>query len=345
MNYLSTSFRIMLALVLVFSSNKLFSADLVVAPGGTGGSYATLGAAIAAASAGDRIIVYPQPNNGSYSESALTITKSLQILSANEGAYYTIDAPSITITPSTANATITIIGMKLLTGSIATGAASPAGARTNINLMNDSIKVGGLTISHDNYNLTAAANYIDNGVSFKYGKLLGNVFASIVTVNNDASTNNVGDTTLIIGNRVNFYSGTYNVGGINWNSTSQYFSIQNNFIYATYPAVGANVGIIVSTSRSGTAATNVINNNTIYKVLYSLYGAMSISANSTANVDVLNNLVIAPLYAYGIALGTGNFNAHYNYCGSFSGFTNDGTNIAATNTTLNASTGQITNFS
>lgn len=342
MNYLQTSIRIFIFICFVLQSNRLFSTDLVVAPGGTGGSYATLGAAIAAASAGDRIIVYPQPNNAAYSETALTITKSLQILSANEGAFYTIDAPSITITPSTANATITIIGMKLITGGIATGAASPAGARTNINLMNDSIKVGAVSITHDNYNLTAAANYIDNGVTFKYGKLLGNAISSIVTVNNDASTNNVGDTTLIIGNRINYYT-SVNTGGINWNSTSQFFNFQNNFIIASYPSNNTNVGIIVGTSRAGNAATNMILNNTICKITYSLYGAMSINVNATANVDLLNNLVVAPLYSYGIAVGTGNFNTHYNYCTSFSGFTNDGTNISPTSTTLNTTTGAITN--
>ncbi|QLH45637.1 MAG: hypothetical protein HWD58_08485 [Bacteroidota bacterium] len=71
----------------MFVSIQVKAADLVVAPGGTGGTYASLNTAIAAASAGDRIIVYPQANGASYSETAITITKSLQILSANEGAF------------------------------------------------------------------------------------------------------------------------------------------------------------------------------------------------------------------------------------------------------------------
>lgn len=326
------------------SNTSLFATDLVVAPGGTGGSYASLGAAITAASSGDRIIVYPQANGASYSEGALTITKSLQILSANEGAFYTIDAPSITITPATANATVTIIGMKLLTGGISTGAASPAGARTNINLMNDSIKSGAISVTHDNYNLTAAANYIFNGVTFKYGKLIGNHITSYITINNDASTNNVGDTTLIIGNRIYTYTGSTSVAGINWNSTSQYFMIHNNFLHLTYPSNAAEVGIIVSTSKAGSASTNSVNNNTIYRTTYSIYGAMSITVNATASVDILNNLVIAPLYGYGINTSgnAANYNVHYNYCASFGGFTNDGTNIAPTNTTVNT-IGQITN--
>lgn len=337
-------FGIASVVVALFVSIQVKAADLVVAPGGTGGTYASLNTAIAAASAGDRIIVYPQANGASYSETAITITKSLQILSANEGAFYTIDAPGITIAPTTAASSITIIGMKLLTGGIATSGNAPAGARSSINILNDSIMSGALSFNHDNYNVTAAANFISSGVVFKYGKVIGNHITSSITCNNDASTNNLGDTTMIIGNRVYYYTAGNN-GGVNWNNTNQHFSIQNNFIRLDYPGNATNFGIYVQNGRNSAAGTNVINNNTIIKQTYSIYYGITINTGASSVTEIMNNLIVAPLYGGGLITSTGNYDIHYNYVSnaSFGGFTNDGTNVAPTNTTINAANGLITN--
>lgn len=122
--------------------------DLVVAAGGSGGAYASIGAAITAANPGDRIIVYPQAGGSSFLEGTLTITKSLQILSANEGAYYAVDG-QINITPATAGCSITIIGMKLFTGNITATAAAPVGARCVVNILNDSLAQGGIGFARE----------------------------------------------------------------------------------------------------------------------------------------------------------------------------------------------------
>ena len=337
-------FGIATFVVAFFVSIQVKATDLVVAPGGTGGTYASLNAAIAAASAGDRIIVYPQANGASYSETAITITKSLQILSANEGAFYTVDAPSITIAPTTAASSITIIGMKLISGGIATSANAPAGARSSINILNDSIMSGALNVNHDNYNVTAAANYIYSGVVFKFGKVIGNFVTSSITCNNDASTNNVGDTSMIIGNRVFYYTAGNN-GGVNWNNSNQYFSIQNNFIRLDYPGNATNFGIYVQTGRNSAVGTNVINNNTILKQTYSIYYGMTINTGASSVTEIMNNVIVAPLYGGGLITSAGNYDIHYNYTtnASYGGFTNDGTNVAPTNTSINAANGLITN--
>lgn len=317
--------------------------DLVVAAGGAGGAYASLNAAIAAASAGDRIIVYPQSNGAAYSETAITLTKSLQILSANEGAFYSIDAPSITIAPTTAGSTITIIGMRLLTGSIASSIAAPTGARCNVNILNDSLVQGGLNLNHDNYNLTAAANYLNTGLTFRFGKIIGNYMNSSIACNTDASVNNPNDTVMIIGNRVHYYSSANN-GGIHWNNSSQFFAIQNNFVRLDYPSNNVNFGIYTATAKNSTAGVNTVINNTVLKQTYSIYYGINLNTPAAATTEVLNNIVHAPIYWAGLALGTGNYSVHYNYVNgaSFSGFTNDGTNLALLNTTINAATGAIT---
>jgi hypothetical protein len=194
--------RVILLMLTLISSTLTRATDLVVASGGQGGAYSSIAAAIAAAAPNDRIIVYPQPNNASYSEGTITITKSLQILSANEGAFYAVDG-NINFTPATAGINVTIIGMKLLTGSIQSTIASPTGARSSINLLNDSLVSGGVSFNHNNYNLTMASSYVAGSAVMCYGKILGNViYNGQIVVNTDASVNNPNDSVMIIGNKI-----------------------------------------------------------------------------------------------------------------------------------------------
>lgn len=318
------------------SAYQMKATDLVVNAGGAGGTYASINAALAAASANDRIIVYPQLNGASYTENTILITKSIQILSANEGAFYTVDG-NINIAPTVAGSNITIIGMKLLTGAIQTTAVSPVGARGSINILNDSILSGGITISHDNYNLTAASNFISTGVAMRYGRIIGNHMNGQIIVSTDASVNNPTDTVQIIGNKILWYSSAAS-GGIVWSSTSQYFSIQNNFINQTYGGDAMTYGIYTTNSKPSLLGTNSIINNTVYKASGRILYGYTIATNNTSNTDFYNNLLHSTIYYNAFAFSGGNFNAHYNYATNFNwtGTTNDGTNQAATNTTLNA---------
>ncbi len=317
-------------------SHQAMATDLVVALGGTGGAYPSIGAAIAAASPNDRIIVYPQPNGAAYSEGALTITKSLQILSANEGGFYTVDG-GISIAPSTAAISVTIIGMKMITGGIQTTINSPAGARSTINILNDSIISGSLLINNDNYNVTAASSYVGAGITIRYGKLLGNYVYGGIAVNSDGSVNNPTDTVMIIGNKVNLYTGG-NYAAIGWASSSQYFSIQNNYILLSYGGNNIHYGILVTASKASLGGTNTILNNTVHKPSGTIYTAYSISTTAPSMTEFQNNLMVSALYNYAFAFSGGSFNAHYNYATTFNwtGVTNDGTNQTATNTVLNA---------
>jgi hypothetical protein len=327
--------------ILTSTIKKLNAADLVVAGGGAGGAYLTIGAALAAASANDRIIVYPQVGGSSFSEGTLTINKSIQILSANEGAYYAVDG-NINITPSAAGMSVTIIGMKLFTGGIQSTIAAPVGARCVVNLLNDSLAQGAITFNHDNYNLTTASNYIQGGITFRFGKVIGNIIKANITVNTDASVNNPTDTVLIIGNKIAFYSTSLTTAGVYWTSNSQFFSIQNNYIHSTYQGYydhNTNVGIYVTASKASIAGSNSILNNTITKAGgLPLYYGLLITTNATSMTDIQNNIDMEPTYYYGLQATGGTFSIHYNYFKnpSFFGFTNDGTNVIATNTTINS---------
>lgn len=318
--------------IVAMATTQVKATDLVVAPGGAGGAYASIGAAIAAASPNDRIIVYP--GGAAYSEGTITITKSLQILSANEGAYYSVDG-NINVTPATAGVSVTIIGMRLYTGGIQSTIAAPVGARCTVNLIYDTLAQGEISFDHNNYDLTVSSSIVQGGLTFRYGKALGNILYSVLNVNTDASVNNPNDTVLIIGNKIYGYYSS-NVGGITWASTSQFFSIQNNLVYITYPSNNNNYGIHVGTSKASVAGTNTVTNNTVYK-FYSIYYGIIIQTNANSNTVVQNNLQVGPNYSYAMYISGGTFSIHYNYLNSVSitGFTNDGTNVAITNTTLN----------
>lgn len=334
--YLQTSI-----LLFICCAQSSYAADLLVVAGGAGGAYASISAALTAASAGDRIIVTPQANGAAFVEPTITITKSIQILSATEGAYFTVDG-TINVTPATAAISVTIEGMRLLTGGIQSTIASPTGTRSNINLVHDSLAAGAVTFNHDNYNLLCAGSYLTNGVTMRFGKVLGNVLQNQIVVNTDASTNNANDTVMIIGNKITMNSSA-NTGAISWASTSQFFNIQNNFIYLTFTG-SANYGIWSSTGKASTSGGNVVNNNTIYKPTGAITYGIPLATGANSYTDVQNNLLVATLSQYAYYFAGGNFNTHYNYATNFNwnGVTNDGTNTSATNTTLNTE-GVITN--
>jgi hypothetical protein len=217
-------------LFLIGSSQAIYAADLLVVSGGAGGAYASLNAAIAAAAPGDRIIV--TPHAGAFTEGTITLNKSLQILSSVEGGQYTIDG-NINITPASAGINLTIVGMKLITGSIQSTIASPTGARSSIQILHDSIITGNVSIDHNNYNVTCAASHIQGGVTIRFGKVLGNVVNNQIIVNTDGSVNNPTDTVLIIGNRVTMNS-SGNIGAISWQSTSQFFCYSEQLHFAAF---------------------------------------------------------------------------------------------------------------
>jgi hypothetical protein len=324
--------------VLCFTSS-LHAADLVVAPGGSGGSYASLNAALTAANAGDRIIVYPHAGSGSYTETAITITKSIQILSANEGAYFGVDAPSLTIAPATAGASITIMGLRLFTASITATAAAPAGSRCTVNIIHDSIAQGNITFDQNNFDVTVGSSYVTGSTTLRYGRVLGNIVTNTITVNSDATPSN--DTVVIVGNRIDLYS-TQN--GIQWNSTANYFGIYNNYIGCNYNSAATNTGINIATAKNSLSGSNAIINNTINKPAGSYYYAIYATNPVNSFTEIQNNLIFGNIYFGGILVGSGTFSVHYNQMSSFhiGGFINDGTNIQATNLSLNT-LGVVTN--
>lgn len=335
----------LLFLLSLTSSVSIKAADLVVAAGGAGGAYPSINAALAAAAPNDRIIVYPQAGGASYSDTNIRITKSIQILSAQEGAYYAVDAPNIFITPPSAGMNVTIIGLKLLTGGISSTINAPTGARSNINLLNDSLANGAVTFDHDNYNLTVGSCHVQAGVTMRFGRIIGNIIRSAVRVNTDGSVNNPNDTVMVVGNQISFTSTSVNDAVLTWNSSSQFFNFQNNYIqhyqninYSSYRGNGIAANAIKNSNLGG----NAIINNTVF--CSSNPGQYGILFSGVTNnfVEILNNIVLGSFF-YSIVT-SGQVSAHFNYfTAGPTGFNNDGTNVTVSANTSLSATGQVTN--
>lgn len=328
---------------------KSYATDYIVSAGGSGGSYATISAACSTAVSGDRIIVYPKPGGASYSEGTLVLNKSVQILSAVEGVYYTVSG-NIQISPSVAGLKISIMQMKLIDGVIAATTNAPAGPRCEVNIINDSLMhfVGQMDFAYNNYNLTLANCVTSHSVIARYGKFIGNKITANTTygLNIHSESAVTDDTVMVIGNKVIQGSASSSALGISWSSNSAYFHIYNNFVLLNYQNVTyVGSGIEVSNARQSASGQNYIVNNTIKREYgYCYYGVYCVVPSSVCRVDIENNLHWVGSVYYGIYVSGGTLNIHYNMVtgGAYAGFTNDGSNGTLANTSIDAD-GAITN--
>jgi hypothetical protein len=328
----------LIAFLLVSFSVYTQAADLAVAENGAGGAYSSITDAYNAATNGDRIIIMPQSGNAPYVEN-LSISKSLQFLSGAEGQQYTMQG-TITIVPA-AGREITFIGLRNLTGNITASVSSPAGARTKVNIINCSFLGGNISFDYDYFDINLASTTVVGQVVFRYGRAIGNdidgsalLYTFALQVNNDALASN--DSILIIGNKIKvpgeYYLGGYQGTGISWNSTAQFFSMLNNYIYTPNPGYANNYSISINQVKASVTGTNTIVNNTLQAngpMGYGIYfgtttGALNVVRNNVLKASAITTII------------SGAVGASFNYAtsGTFTGLVNDGTNNLTANITL-----------
>jgi hypothetical protein len=322
--------------------------DRIVAYGGTGGAFSTITAAIAASSSGDRIIIYP--STVAFSEN-LTITTSLQLLSATEGQQWSL-AGNITYNPSSAGQTLTISGGNLTGGNIVTGINAPTGARTKVNITGCKLASGHIDFSANYYDMNIASDSIMGAgyVSMaSFGKVVGNyinvgsTYAHGIYIQSDglAST----DSVYIVGNKIQMT--TYSsqaTNGIYWNSTSQFYYIANNYITAG----GNNQNIVnINNSKTSSAGGNTMLNNTMNMANDGNSWTLYVTSTNSPTFIFNNLLVNGGSGFYGLyAAASINLTVSYNHVSSgfnasyyISGFTNDGTNVLGGVNTIDNNTG------
>jgi len=287
---------------MVFIATSLQAADIVVDSYGTG-DHLTIQAALIAANPGDRIFIIPQVT--AY-VGDLYIEKSIEILSQIEGQRFNYQG-TVYINVSNAlpaNSTITIQSMNNLNGSINSYYAG-TGTRNRVNIINCKLHSGNIVFDQIRWDMRIQNDSLMNGyISMRFGRVTGCYInssaqnVSSITINTDEATD---DYIYVVGNKIvcsnySLNNPTYN--GVHWNSTTQYFYIANNYIFAStvYPRM-----VYCQASKVGSVKDNWIVNNTFNKSGNWTYIVQIASASS--NVRINNNLFANSTYGiYGTSL-------------------------------------------
>jgi hypothetical protein len=324
------------------------TADLIVADGGAGGAYATIGAAVTAAVSGDRIIITPKPAGATYNENITVTNKSLQFLSATEGTYWKLNG-NITLNPSVAGQSFTISGGNLTNGNITSAVNAPAGTRCKVNILGCKLTNGYIDFAVNNFDMKLAADSIMSGyVSLRYGSIygsyinVGSLLAYAISFGNDPTASST--VMNIVGNKI--LASTYGFAstyGVYWGSTSYVFNISNN--YFDGGAQNQNL-IYVASSKTTTSENNFIINNTFEHANTNSWCIYLESHNSY--IYVLNNVIEnngTGVYGIGANVATITDVLGYNYVEAtntpFGGIYNDGTNVGSSPMTISTSTGAL----
>lgn len=307
-------------LITVVTLAQLNAADLLVEEFGLSPAYSTIGDAVAAASDGDRIIIKNRTGGIPWVEN-ISINKSLEILSYDNDDFFIVQG-SWSLVPSSGR-TITIIGMQNTNGGIS-ASTNGSGTRTVINIFDTHLMDGNLSFGYNYLDVNIVGTRLDDGnIYMKYGSIVGcditygNAGGAINITSDAAPSNSIVN---IVGNRIDHnYASTSVYGAIDWNSSSQFFNIRNNYIQAS------NMGIYLDDAKSSTAVLQVIYNNSIQIANGSTstsavrYGIYVESIGTSSNIEIMNNLIDVTAtytgpYNVGIysATNSGQRNVYYN---------------------------------
>ena len=331
------------------------SADLCVVGSGGGGCYSTISAAIAAANNGDRILIQPQVGVP-YVEN-LTIDKSVELLSNQEGVKWEL-AGNIMITPEVGR-TIGIMHMKNLGGSIYTQQNSPSGIRCTVNIVDCELVSGNISFDYDNFNVRVISSVVNNGyVVFRFGLLIGNLIQTTTAnsyyygeyasawINSDSYASN--DTIFVIGNKIISKNNSWYYDHVlSINTSSHFLYIANNYLVNNGSYYYSN-GIRVYYGKNSSTGGNIILNNSIKYTAsaYYQYGIHLYGLYANATYALINNLILSPINStsYGcngikVVNSSGPVGASYNFMSyglTMEGIVDNGTNNLNSNTTLDS---------
>ncbi len=315
--------------------------DLYVKEFGGAGAYSTINDALTAASSEDRILILPKAGSAPYIEN-LTLDKSIQLLSAQNGSRFFLQGNIDISTSLPAGAAIVIDGLNITSGNIAPGSNSVN--QVTVDIVNSALQNGYIRFGQ-NFRVNIAGSTINSSTTALYavevckGNILGNTISSPtlgLNFNNDAVSTS--DTFFIVGNDISVTGNfsTSSMLGLSWSTTSYFYFIANNTItqsnttYSGNSSVTYNMVTLAKKAGTNSHEINTFLNNT---VSLAVTGALA-----TANVVfvgirgttldnrclVLNNLVHysgnattrngfnvsgTPQFSYNNVSGGNNFNA------------------------------------
>ena len=278
--------RNLLVLALAGITSTAFCTDRIVEEFGVSPTYPNIGAAVAAAVDGDRIIIKNRAGDIPWIQD-ITIDKSLEFLSyENDGRF--IVQGNYGIAP--ANGRVVLInGMRNTSGGIIAAGGTSNVRGTRVRVVDSYFVNGGLNLASNYYDVdVVSCTMISGTVSICFGNVVGNDIDGS-SVNDEAisvSTTSPGttlDTCAIIGNKV---KGRVGYEGIFGSSFGQVFHIRNNYVQHGW------MGIEVYEGPT-TNAANLIWNNTVtaYTGNFTTYGINLANTNTGSIWEIMNNVI------------------------------------------------------
>lgn len=287
------------------------AADLYVRDLGAGGSYATISAAITAASDGDRIIIRPKASSLPYVEN-LIIDKSLTLVSEINFSRYVLQG-TITISPLAGR----VVTLHNVSSNFALSvSAATTGGRTTLNVYNSLFSSITADKANTSLNMSGCTT---STVALSHGRCTANTCQQFAVNGSTLESNPATEDIEIIANNI-----TSGGGGIIVNQKNYSFRLLNNFLpsgnisinlakngssneirnnvinYGTYSALYIDVAI-------GTAATfMVLNNELATSSTTSSYAEIHNNNTGTATVYAFNNISASSFTTIGTIAASGN---------------------------------------
>lgn len=315
--------QITLLFLIVFHLQS-FAIDRIVEEFGFPPAYSSIGAAVAAANDGDRIIIKNRAGNIPWIEH-ITINKSLQFLSHANDDFFVVQG-NYTIEPID-GLDIAIIGMRNTGGNILQGSGTAPNRSAKVSIMDAWLQAGEIILTNNAFDVQVIGNKINSGrIHIAIGNIIGNevygqnVGSSLVSVSNPNSIF-LGDTCMIIGNKIHLITSVYNHYALEISNNQQVVHILNNYIRFSA------VGIYISNGINNPIINQVRNNTFRGETSFlpntsSQYGIRVFNTPTNSIWEVMNNAFIrGNIYSTNrIALSAssvnGQANAYYNHMSS-----------------------------
>ncbi|MCB9233981.1 MAG: hypothetical protein H6581_20160 [Bacteroidia bacterium] len=304
----------------LFTVGALRAADINIDnTGEIPGSYPTISAGIAAATDGDRIVIYPTIYD--YKDS-LVVNKSLEFICAQNGQSWEFYGV-INIVPAPGR-TISFIGMQIVrhmgewsVNGVFASQNNVGGTRCVVNFIDCSI-YGPLAFNLDGFEVNAFYSSFWN-LEFRMGTIVGS-YMDRVFVYEDSPVWGVGDTVIFIGNKTSQTSWglPFAANFVFKNSNATYFIANNFFRYNLFVdtayVVDTNGWFINNTVEGSSSMTNwacTTKVNHRYNVVW---------LEGVKNTHAVNNVFYNTNGSGGCALGNfqGQNRANYNLFGRIS---------------------------
>jgi len=241
------------------------AADLYVRDLGAGGSYASISAAITAASDGDRIIIRPKAANLPYIEN-LTIDKSVTLVSEINFSKYVLQG-TITITPLAGR----VVTLHNVSSNFALSvSAATTGGRTTLNVYNSLFSSITADKANTSLNMSGCTT---STVALSHGRCTANTCQQFAVNGTALESNPTTEDIEIIANNI-----TSGGAGIVVNQKNYTFRLLNNFLPS------GNISINLAKNGSSNEIRNNVINYGTYSALY-----IDVAIGNSATFMVLNN--------------------------------------------------------